>query len=69
MKKLLIIAMVGMMLTGVGCKQTDKVTEDIENNTKQIEEYQEEKKNSDEERYIKAEEYVEDIVSKNDEAM
>ena len=29
MKKLLIIAMVGMMLTGVGCKQTDKVTEDI----------------------------------------
>lgn len=66
MKKLLIIAMVGMMLTGVGCKQTDKVTEDIEKNTKQIEEYQEEKKDSDEERYIKAEEYVEDIVSKND---
>ena len=66
MKKLLIITMVGMMLTGVGCKQTDKVTEDIEKNTKQIEEYQEEKKDSDEERYIKAEEYVEDIVSKND---
>ena len=66
MKKLLIIAMVGMMLTGVGCKQTDKVAEDIEKNTKQIEEYQEEKKDSDEERYIKAEEYVEDIVSKND---
>ena len=71
MKKLLIIAMVGMMLTGVGCKQTDKVTENVEKNTKQIEECQEEKpveekKDSDEERYIKAEEYVEDIVSKND---
>ena len=50
MKKLLIIAMVGMMLTGVGCKQTDKVTENVENNTKQIEEYQEEKKDSDEEK-------------------
>ena len=66
MKKLLIIAMVGMMITGTGCKQTDKVTKDIEKNTKQIEEYQEEKKDSDEERYIKAEEYVKDIVSKND---
>lgn len=71
MKKLLIIAMVGMMLTGVGCKQTDKVAKNVEKNTKQIEERQEEKpveekKDSDEERYIKAEEYVEDIVSKND---
>lgn len=65
MKKLLIIAMVGIMLTGVGCKQTNKVAEDVKKNSKQIEEYQEEK-DSDEERYIKAEEYVEDIVSKND---
>ena len=71
MKKLLIIAMVGMMLTGVGCKQTDKVTEDIEKNTKQIEEYQkekpvEEKKNSDEERYANAEEFIENtIIEKN----
>lgn len=65
MKKVLIIAMVGIMLTGVGCKQTDKVAEDVKKNSKQIEEYQEEK-DSDEERYIKAEEYVEDIVSKND---
>ena len=71
MKKVLIIAMVGIMLTGVGCKQTNKVAEDVKKNSKQIEEYQEEKqveekKDSDEERYIKAEEYVEDIVSKND---
>lgn len=71
MKKLLIIAMVGMMLTGVGCKQTDKVAKNVDKNTKQIEEHQEEKsveekKDSDEERYAKAEEYVEDIVSKND---
>lgn len=71
MKKLLIIAMVGMMLTGVGCKQTDKVAEDINKNTKQIEEYQEEKpveekKNSDEERYANAEEFIENtIVEKN----
>ena len=62
MKKLLIIAMVGMMLTGIGCKQTDKVTEDIEKNTKQIEEYQEEKKNSDEERYAKAEEFIKNTI-------
>ena len=62
MKKLLIIAMVGMMLTGVGCKQTDKITEDIEKNTKQIEEYQEEKKNSDEERYADAEEFIENTI-------
>ena len=71
MKKVLIIAMVGIMLTGVGCKQTDKVAEDVKKNSKQIEEYQEEKqveekKDSDEERYTKAEEYVEDIISKND---
>ena len=71
MKKVLIIAMVGIMLTGVGCKQTDKVAEDVKKNSKQIEEYQEEKqveekKDSNEERYIKAEEYVEDIISKND---
>ena len=71
MKKLLIIAMVGMMLTGIGCKQTDKVAEDIEKNTKQIEEYQEEKpveekKNSDEERYVNAEEFIENtIIEKN----
>lgn len=66
MKKLLVIAMVGMMLTGVGCKQTDKVTEDIDKNTKQIEEYQEEKKNSDEERYANAEEFIENtIIEKN----
>ena len=63
MKKLLIIAMVGMMLTGVGCKQTDKVTEDIEKNTKQIEEYQEEKKSPAEEHYEKAEEYIEDALA------
>lgn len=68
MKKLLIIAMVGMMLTGVGCKQTDKITEDIDKNTKQIEEYQEEKpveekKNSDEERYEEAEEYIEEALA------
>ena len=67
MKKLLIIAMVGMMLTGVGCKQTDKVAEDINKNTKQIEEYQEEKpaeekKNSDEERYTNAEEFIETTI-------
>ena len=67
MKKLLIIAMVGMMLTGVGCKQTDKVAEDIDKNTKQIEEYQEEKpaeekKNSDEERYANAEEFIETTI-------
>ena len=67
MKKLLIIAMVGMMLTGVGCKQTDKVTEDVKKNTKQIEEYQkekpvEEKKNSDEERYAKAEEFIKNTI-------
>ena len=37
MKKLLIIAMVGMMLTGVGFKQTDKVAEYIDKNTKQNE--------------------------------
>lgn len=66
MKKLLVIAMVGIMLTGVGCKQKEEATKNIEKNAKQIEEYQEEKKDSDEERYIKAEEYVEDIVSKND---
>ena len=29
MKKLLVIAMVGMMLTGVGCKQTDKVDKNV----------------------------------------
>ena len=67
MKKLLVITMVGMMLTGVGCKQTDKVTEDINKNTKQIEEYQEEKpveekKNSDEERYANAEEFIENTI-------
>ena len=62
MKKLLIIAMVGMMLTGAGCKQTDKVTENVEKNTKQIEEYQEEKKNSDEERYANAEEFIENTI-------
>ena len=67
MKKLLVIAMVGMMLTGVGCKQTDKVTENVEKNTKQIEEYQEEKpaeekKNSDEERYANAEEFIETTI-------
>ena len=67
MKKLLIIAMVGMMLTGVGCKQTDKVAEDIDKNTKQIEKYQEEKpveekKNSDEERYANAEEFIETTI-------
>lgn len=71
MKKVLIIAMVGIMLTGVGCKQTDKVAEDVKKNSKQIEEYQEEKpvekkKDSDEERYTKAEEYVKEVVSKND---
>ena len=43
MKKLLVIAMVGMMLTSVGCKQTDKVAKNVEKNTKQIEEYQKEK--------------------------
>ena len=63
MKKLLVIAMVGMMLTGVGCKQTDKV----EKNTKQIEEYQEEKpaeenKDSDEERYADAEEFIKNTI-------
>ena len=67
MKKILIITMVGMMITGVGCKQTDKVTEDINKNTKQIEEYQEEKpveekKNSDEERYANAEEFIENTI-------
>ena len=67
MKKLLIIAMVGMMLTGVGCKQTDKVVKNVEKNTKQIEEYQEEKpaeekKNSDEERYANAEEFIENTI-------
>ena len=67
MKKLLIITMVGMMLTGVGCKQTDKVAEGIDKNTKQIEEYQEEKpveekKNSDEERYTNAEEFIENTI-------
>ena len=67
MKKLLIIAMVGMMLTGVGCKQTDKVTENVEKNTKQIEEYQEEKpvekkKSTAEERYAKAEEFIENTI-------
>ena len=67
MKKLLIIAMVGMMITGVGCKQTDKVAEDIDKNTKQIEEYKEEKpaeekKNSDEERYTNAEEFIENTI-------
>lgn len=71
MKKVLIITMVGIMLTGVGCKQTDKVAEDVKKNSKQIEEYQEEKqveekKDSDEERYTKAEEYVKEVVSKND---
>ena len=71
MKKILIIAMVGMMLTGVGCKQTDKVTEDIEKNAKQIEKYQKEKPvekkiSSDEERYAKAEEFIENtIIEKN----
>ena len=35
MKKVLIIAMVGIMLTGVGCKQTDKVAEDVKKNSKQ----------------------------------
>ena len=62
MKKLLIIAMVGMMLTGVGCKQTDKVVKNVEKNTKQIEEYQEEKKNSDEERYANAEDFIENTI-------
>ena len=67
MKKLLVIAMVGMMLTGVGCKQTDKVAEDINKNTKQIEEYQEEKpveekKNSDEERYANAEKFIKNTI-------
>lgn len=66
MKKLLVIAMVGIMLTGVGCKQKEEVTKNIEKNAKQIEEYQEEKKYSDEERYTKAEEYVKEVVSKND---
>ena len=71
MKKLLVIAMVGMMLTGVGCKQTQETTKDIEKNTKQIEEYQEEKPvekkiSSDEERYAKAEEFIENtIIEKN----
>lgn len=66
MKKLLVIAMVGMMLTGVGCKQTKEITKDIEKNTKQIEEYQEEKISSDEERYAKAEEFIENtIIEKN----
>ena len=71
MKKLLVIAMVGMMLTGVGCKQTQEATKDIEKNTKQIEEYQEEKPvekkiSSDEERYAKAEEFIENtIIEKN----
>lgn len=68
MKKILIIAMVGMMLTGVGCKQTDKVTEDIDKNTKQIEEYQEEKpvekkKSTAEERYEEAEKYIEEALA------
>ena len=72
MKKLLSIAMMGIMLTGVGCKQTDKVADDIEKNTKQIEEYQEEKKvvekkDSDEERYAEAEEYLMDVVSQGGE--
>ena len=67
MKKLLVIAMVGMMLTGVGCKQTDKVAKNVEKNTKQIEEYQkekpvEEKNDSDEERYAKAEEFIENTI-------
>ena len=67
MKKLLVIAMVCMMLTGVGCKQTDKVAKNVEKNTKQIEEYQkekpvEEKKDSDEERYAKAEEFIENTI-------
>ena len=67
MKKLLVIAMVGMMLTSVGCKQTDKVAKNVEKNTKQIEEYQEEKpaeekKNSDEERYANAEEFIETTI-------
>lgn len=71
MKKLLVIAMVGMMLTGVGCKQTQEATKDIEKSTKQIEEYQEEKPvekkiSSDEERYAKAEEFIENtIIEKN----
>ena len=71
MKKLLIITMVGMMLTGVGCKPTDKVAKNVEKNTKQIEEHQEEKpveekKNSDEERYANAEEFIENtIIEKN----
>lgn len=68
MKKLLVIAMVGMMLTGVGCKQTQEATKDIEKNTKQIEEYQEEKPvekkiSSDEERYTKAEEFIENTIT------
>ena len=72
MKKLLIMPMLGLMLTGVGCKQTDKVAEDIEKNTKQIEETQEEtkenKKNAeDEERYEDAVEYLEGIVAQGDE--
>ena len=67
MKKLLIIAMVGMMLTGVGCKQTDKVVKNVEKNTKQIEEYQEEKPvekkiSSDEERYTNAEDFIENTI-------
>ena len=67
MKKLLVISMVGIMLTGVGCKQTQEATKDIEKNTKQIEEYQEEKPvekkiSSDEERYAKAEEFIENTI-------
>ena len=71
MKKLLVIAMVGMMLTGVGCKQKEEATKNIEKSTKQIEEYQEEKPvekkiSSDEERYAKAEEFIENtIIEKN----
>ena len=73
MKKLLIIAMVGMMLTGVGCKQTDKVVKNVEKNTKQIEGYQEEKpveekKNSDEERYTDAEEFIENTIKEKNNA-
>lgn len=71
MKKLLVIAMVGMMLTGVGCKQKEEATKNIEKSTKQIEEHQEEKPvekkiSSDEERYANAEEFIENtIVEKN----
>lgn len=78
MKKLLVIAMVGMMLTGVGCKQKEEATKNIEKNTKQIEEFQEEEEDyeeyedeedleiyTDEERYAKAEEFIENAIEEN----